>query len=128
MELEGLTIGPIRSVFGLGSQTEIVYDTGDTITRKRPGSTEYGNITLKRGYTATSPLWEWRKEVTDGLITKRDGRVIILDELNNEVTSYCFFGTWPVSWAAPKFRSKPRIAIETFELSVDRLEQNCPKA
>ena len=41
--------------------------TRRTRTRKLPGIEKYSHVMLKRGITGTTALWDWRKEVRDGI-------------------------------------------------------------
>lgn len=68
----------------------------EKIPRKKPGRTTYANIVLERGFTATEELWAWRKAIEAGLVDRRSGSVIILDENGEEADRVDFAGGLPV--------------------------------
>ena len=56
---------------GLGSENEVVEhkvvdSSGHEAVRKIPGRLKWGDITLKRGITASLDLWTWRDEIVQG--------------------------------------------------------------
>ncbi len=65
----------------MASETEIIeFKQGnDKVVRKKPGRTTYSNIVLERGYTSTDTLFRWRKNIEDGMIDRRAGTLIIMD-------------------------------------------------
>ena len=79
LEVAGITpeqktiIGGFKSMSGMTSETEVIeFKQGnDMVVRKKPGRTTYSNIVLERGYTATDDLWQWRKNIEDGVIDRR---------------------------------------------------------
>jgi hypothetical protein len=75
VEIEGVTVAAFQEVGGLEVTTEVVeFQDGDDITtRKRPGRTNYSNLVLKRGYTASDELWEWMSKTIDGTVERKSG-------------------------------------------------------
>ena len=133
LEISGITgdaktiVGGFKTVSGMDSETEIIeFKQGnDRVVRKKPGRTTYANIALERGYTATDDLWEWRKNIEDGMIDRRSGSVIILDQdLETEVARYNFFEGWPCKWNVPELDSdSSAMAVEKIELAVEKVER-----
>ena len=133
LEISGITgdaktiVGGFKAVSGMDSETEIVeFKQGnDKVVRKKPGRTTYANITLERGYTATDDLWQWRKNIEDGLIDRRSGSVIVLDQDGEtEVARYNFYEGWPCKWYVPEMDSdQSGMAIEKVELAVEKVER-----
>ena len=133
LEISGITgdsktiVGGFKSLSGMDSETEIVeFKQGnDKVVRKKPGRTTYANITLERGYTATDDLWQWRKNIEDGLIDRRSGSIIILDQDGEtEVARYNFYEGWPAKWFVPSMDSdKSAMAIEKIEIAVEKVER-----
>ncbi len=133
LEISGITgdsktiVGGFKSMSGLDSETEVIeFKQGnDKVVRKKPGRTTYANITLERGYTATDDLWQWRKNIEDGLIDRRSGSIIILDQDGEtEVARYNFYEAWPCKWYAPDVdATSSNMAIEKIELAVEKVER-----
>jgi phage tail-like protein len=133
LEVTGITqdskiiVGGFKSLSGMDSETEVIeFKQGnDKVVRKKPGRTTYANIVLERGYTATDDLWQWRKNIEDGLIDRRTGAIIILDQdLSTEVARYNFFEAWPCKWFVPDMdATASNMAIEKIELAVEKIER-----
>ena len=133
LEISGITgeaktiVGGFKSVSGMNSETEVIeFKQGnDRVVRKKPGRTTYANITLERGYTATDDLWTWRNNIEKGLIDRRSGSIIILDQdLETEVARYNFYEAFPCKWNVPDMDSdSSAMAIEKIELAVEKVER-----
>jgi phage tail-like protein len=61
VEIDGVDAGHFTGLDGLSIEQEVIeYQNGDDpLTRKRPGRLKYGDITLKRGYVASTVLNDW---------------------------------------------------------------------
>jgi phage tail-like protein len=133
LEITGITknakiiVGGFKSMSGMDSETEVIeFKQGnDKVVRKKPGRTTYANIVLERGYTATDDLWKWRQNIEKGLIDRRAGSVIILDQnLETEVARYNFYEGWPCKWYVPDMDSdSSSMAIEKIEICVEKIER-----
>jgi phage tail-like protein len=133
LEIAGITgdsktiIGGFKSMSGMDSETEIIeFKQGnDMVVRKKPGRTTFANIVLERGYTATDDLWQWRKNIEDGIIDRRSGSIIILDQDGEtEVGRYNFYEGWPCKWFVPDMDSdSSSMAIEKIEIAVEKVER-----
>jgi phage tail-like protein len=126
VEIDGIATAGFQEVVGLDNETAVIeYRVGDERggTRKLPGLTTYSNLVLKRGWTTSTGLWEWRQQVIDGQIDRRNLSVILLDESRQEVTRWNVFNAWPCAWRGPLFHaSKNAVAIEALELSHEGFE------
>ena len=133
LEIENVTgnsktiVGGFKSVAGMDSETEVIeFKQGnDRVVRKKPGRTTYSNITLERGFTATDDLWNWRNNIERGIIDRRSGSIIILNQdLESEVARYNFYEGWPAKWYVPDLDSDSSgMAIEKVDISVERVER-----
>jgi phage tail-like protein len=133
LEISGITgeaktiVGGFKSVSGMDSETEVIeFKQGnDRVVRKKPGRTTYANIVLERGYTATDDLWTWRNNIEKGLIDRRSGSIIVLDQdLETEVARYNFYEAWPAKWYVPEMDSdSSNMAIEKIELATEKIER-----
>src|SRR3954453_11670421 len=100
----------------------IEYREGSDLARRRklPGLFKFGNITLKRGYTQSRDLWEWRKTTLDGATQRRNGAVILLDEARTPALRWEFFEAWISKYEGPALNAKTNeAAIEAIEIAVE---------
>ena len=133
LEIQGIIkdtkiiVGGFKSVSGMDSETEIVeFKQGnDMVVRKKPGRTTYANIVLERGFTATDDLWQWRKNIEDGIIDRRSGTITVLDNDGTSVVAeFNFFEAWPCKWKVPEVDSdQSGMAVEEIELAVEKVER-----
>jgi phage tail-like protein len=126
VDIEGVTQGAFRNVEGLDSETEIFeyQDGDDIILRKRPGRTKYSNVTLKRGYINNTELWDWRKEVIDGKVSRKSGSIILCGDDGEEIMRYNFYEAWPCKWKGFTLDGKgTEVNVEEVELAVEKLEK-----
>jgi phage tail-like protein len=122
LQIDGITKAAFSEVSGLVTETEVVeYREGGDLpntVRKLPGLTKYSNIVLKRGITADTSLWTWRKTVIAGTVQRANGSVILLDASRNPVLRWNFRNAWPCKWEGPTLTAKSSdVAIETLELA-----------
>ncbi|WP_428268824.1 phage tail protein [Haliangium sp.] len=112
-----------RSVSGLKSETEVTdFQEGgqNEFTHRLVGSTKWGNIVLKRGFSKSDALIEWRKSwVEAGGQKKRiNGKIIQLDTQLKPMYEWEFQEGWPCKWEIAEFdASKSELAIETLEIA-----------
>ena len=125
VDIQGMRAG-FSEVGGLSTETTIIeYREGneETRARKLPGQGKFNNITLKRGYTNSKELYEWRKKVIEGKTQRLPGTITLLDESRKPALVWKFFEAWPCKWAGPAMNAKNNdIAIEEMDLAVESLE------
>jgi phage tail-like protein len=91
--------------------------------RKLPGLAKYPSVTLKRGITGRTDLFEWWKAVRDGQIQRRNVTITLLDEQRQPVLRWLLRNAWPVKVEGPWLNaSANEVAIESLELAHDGLE------
>jgi phage tail-like protein len=127
VEIDGVVVGGFTEVSGLTTDTNIIeYREGNEnhgTTRKLPGLIKYSNIVLKRGWTASTALWNWRKNVIDGKTKRASGAIILLDESRAPALRWNFREGWPSKWEGPALNGKTsEVAIETMEIAHEGLE------
>jgi phage tail-like protein len=125
VEIDGVQSAAFSEVSGLESETDVIeYRTGtDLVTRKIPGLTKYGNITLKRGLTKDRDLWNWRLSVVEGQVERKNGAIVLLDASGAEVVRFGFRNGWPCKWEGPALNARGNdVAIETLEIAHEGLE------
>jgi len=126
VEIDGVTQSAFIEVSGLETTTEVeeFRDGSDIVEHRRPGSTAYSNIVLKRGFTDASELWDWRKAVIDGKIERRSGSIIICGDDGSEIMRYNFFEAWPCRWKLSRLSTiDAGTIVEEVELAVEKIER-----
>jgi phage tail-like protein len=126
VELDGIAQASFTECSGLGSTTEVIENRegGDNVTvRKLPGKNSYSDISLKWGLTDSTELWDWRQQIVDGNITRKNGSIVVYDLANStEVARWNFVRAWPTKWEGPSFSAKGNdIAIDTLVLAHEGL-------
>jgi len=123
LEIDGITQAGFSEATIPDTTSDVVeYREGSdpTHSRKLPGLTKYGNITLKWGITNSMEIYEkWRKLVEDGDIKNamKTVAIILLDEMGNDAARWEFFNAWPSKYDAPDLNAKGTdVAVETLEI------------
>jgi phage tail-like protein len=88
-------VANFTSVSGVSSEVEIVDnpyvdERGRVTIAKLPGKPKTPTITLKRGLTGATEMWEWHSHVMNGEVDRRDGSVILMNTVGKEVLRYVF--------------------------------------
>jgi phage tail-like protein len=125
IEVGGAVTGYFTEVSGLGSENEIieqkvVSDKGVEVVMKIPGRLKWGDITLKRGITASMDMWDWRQLVVDGKVkdSRRNGSIVMLDREAKEVVRWNFVNAWPLKISGPSPKSDSNdISIEELTIA-----------
>lgn len=123
IELNGVAAGGFSECTGLDSETDVVeYREGneDITVRKLPGLKKFSNVTLKRGFSTSTDLWDWRKKVMDGTIERKTVSIVLYDERgvtgNGERVRWNLQNAWPSKWVGAELKaSANEIAVETLE-------------
>jgi phage tail-like protein len=89
---------------GFGYEVEVIEKTetkNDTRTIKRPGTTKYQDITLKRTLGPDKKFWNWAKQIRDGTLEYRtNGALQIMDMAGTMLSTWTFTNVWPSKWSA----------------------------
>ena len=116
-----LDLSGFQSVSGLGLETEVIEDP--TTVRKLPGRTKYSNITLKRGYTTDTGLYDWAMAgVGGGDIPLRDLRIDLLTPSAEPIASFNLMSCFPTRWELATDDGDQKQATETVVIACDRVE------
>ncbi len=121
IEIDNLTVGSFSECSGLSSDGDAVdYREGTDIpltVRKLPGLRKYANIMLKRGYTQNTELWDWYTNIVNGIVDRRNGTIILMDEERNDVMRWNIENAWPNKIEGPTFKANGNeVAMESVEL------------
>src|SRR5258708_5516872 len=95
IEIDNTNVASFSEVSGLTAEGDAVdYREGkDALNslRKLPGLRKFGTITLKRGYTKDSVLWDWYAQVLAGdPKARRSGSIVLRDEQHVDVLFFHF--------------------------------------
>ena len=127
VEIDGITQAGFSECTGFGSEVEVIQyrEGGDAATvRRLPGKVNYPDITLKWGITDSSELYDWHASAVKGQIERKNGSIILLDDIGNEKVRWNFFDAWPSKWDGVDFNAKGNdVAIDTLVISCEGLER-----
>lgn len=91
--------------------------------RKFPSNFTFGNIILRHGVTLDFTLREWHNNLLRGVTQRRNGLVILLNEMRIPVLAWKFERGLPVKYTGPTLNAtQSEISIETLEIAHERLE------
>lgn len=121
VEIDGLSVGSFRECTGLaGDGNAVEYREGTDVARtvrKLVGLQTYPNITLKRGYTTNAELWNWYRNIVNGVADRRSGSIVLMNEQRQDVLRWDFENAWIKKIEAPSFNATANeVAVETVEL------------
>ncbi|MEM7335779.1 MAG: phage tail protein [Chloroflexota bacterium] len=126
VEIDGVTVAGFSEASGLNNETDIVeYRNGneDITVRKLPGLKKFTNISLKRGFTDSKDLWNWRKMVLDGKTQRKSGSIVLLNEAREPALRWNFREGWPSKLEGPSLNAKSsEVAIETLEIACEDIQ------
>jgi phage tail-like protein len=122
VEIDDLVVGGFSEVSGLQVEIEVHdYREGglNEYIHKLAGPTRYpSNLTLKRGLMDTDVLGSWLAQVTQGVVQRRNGSIVLLDATGQEAARWNFTAAYPVRWKGPDLQaSSSAVAVETLELA-----------
>jgi phage tail-like protein len=120
IEIESLLVGGFTEMSGLESEVETEeYREGGVnhYVHKLPSQSASPNLVLTHGVTAVSTLWNWYYNVTQGIIQRKSGTIMLLDARSYPVMWWNFFNAYPVKWTGPQFKADSNeVIFESIEL------------
>lgn len=122
IEIDGLLTGGFAQVEGLEAaiETEDRPEGGvNTYVHKVLKRTTFPNIVLSRGLTDSDVLWTWFDRTSKGIIKRKNGTIMLLDQERLPVMWWDFTDAIPVRWAGPSFHAgqDSQVAISRLELA-----------
>jgi phage tail-like protein len=126
VEIDSIQRAEFHECTGFNSSVDVIeHREGGAISPlKLAGPTKYANITLRRGVTDDRELYTWHLEAAAGNVQRKNGSIVVRDRQGKETARWNFFDAWPVRWAGPALNAEGTdVAIEEFELAVERLER-----
>ena len=130
MEIDGIVQAGFSEVTIPDSSNDVVdYREGNDppTTRKLPGLTKYGNVTLKWGITNSLELYEkWRLPVEEGKVAsaRKNMAIILMGDDGTPSARWEFHNAWPTKYDAPDLSAKGNdVAIETLEIAHEGMKR-----
>jgi phage tail-like protein len=127
VEIDGITRAAFQECSGFDSTVDVIEhrEGGENTTlRKLPGMTKYSNIQLKWGMTDDRDLYDWHRSIVQGNIERKNGSIVMLNRLGEEVARWNFVRAWPSKWDGPDLNAEGTdVAIEALELVHEGVER-----
>ena len=127
IEINGIAIAGFSECTGLRIEVDVIEyrEGGDrTTVRKLPGMSKVGDITLKRGITASRELYDWINAIRNGVADRRNGVIVLLDDERKDVVRWHFTDAFPRKLEGPNLDAKGNdVAIESLTLCCESLER-----
>lgn len=126
VEIDGIARAAFSECTGFDSAVEVTeyQEGGDPTKRKIPGRTTYSNIQLKWGMSDDPDLYEWHRKAVRGEIERKNGSIVLLNRMGEEVARWDFVRAWPTKWTGPALNASSNdLAIETIEIVHEGLER-----
>ena len=91
---------------------------------KFPTRVQWTNIVLKKGIGAGTALWDWHYGFVEGKGKRRDGVIMLLNELHVPNNIWYFKRGLPVKYSGPQLNATQNaVAIESIEIAHEGLWQ-----
>ena len=91
---------------------------------KFPTRVSWSNITLKKGLGANTALWDWHYGFVEGRGRRRDGVIILLNDLRVPNNIWYFRRGLPVKYSGPQLNAaQSNVAIESIEIGHEGIYQ-----
>jgi phage tail-like protein len=94
---------------------------------KFPTRMTYSNIILRRGITFAEDLWNWHYDYVSGKGKRRDGLIVLQNDLHIPAKVWVFRRGLPLKWTGPSLNAAQNaVAIEAMEIVHEGLELLSP--
>jgi len=125
--INDVLLGGFSECAGLEGQlkTEDVNEGGNNGTvLKFPTRMQWTPITLKKGLGTSSALWDWQYGFAIGRGRRRDGLVVLMNEIHVPNSIWFFRRGLPTKWTGPSMNAaQSSVAIEALEITHEGLWQ-----
>jgi len=131
VEIQGITATSFSEVSGLETSIDVIdYRAGNSklnTEQKLPGLYKTTDVTLKRGLTQDTSLWNWINSVMNGSLSRTTVVIRLLDQADNPVLLWKLRNAWPCKWSGPVLSAgSSDVAIETLQICHEGLELVTP--
>jgi phage tail-like protein len=122
-----VALGGFSECSGLEMSLEVKdYEEGGNngAVLKFPTRVKWANITLKKGVGAGTALWDWHYGFVEGRGRRRDGLIILLNDLGLPNNIWHFRRGLPIKYTAPALNAaQNNVAIESIEIAHEGVYQ-----
>jgi phage tail-like protein len=127
VEIDGLASAQYMSVEGLGSTMEVVeYRSGADPNHVilLPGVARYGPITLKRGLSEDTELWDWYESNLDAPVERKSMSIVFMDHGHEEKARYNLHECWVSEYHIEPLSASPSdVAVEVIVIQTELIER-----
>ncbi|HEX7793612.1 MAG TPA: phage tail protein [Vicinamibacterales bacterium] len=121
LQIDGIPLGAFSEASGLTAEGDSVdYREGtdrQNNVRKLVGLRKYSNITLKRGYTTDTSLWQWYTSAVNGTPDRRNVTIVLMNESRQPVLRWHAENAWVNKIEGPSFKATGNeVAMESVEI------------
>lgn len=122
VEMDGKEVAAFSDASGFDVSVNMAeYREGNetTTTRKLPGLSKYGNITLKRGVTDDDVLYNWAIDIpSTGKCTRKSISIKLMDEENKASVIWQVINAWPTKYSITEFKGQGNeVLFESLEIA-----------
>ena len=127
VEIEGIASASYVSVEGVHSNMEVVEyrdasDPNNIILLA--GNVRYGPITLRRGLTDNTELWDWYESNLNNPVERKSMSIVFMDHGRNEKARYNCHECWPSEYYIEHLESNPSgVAMEVIVIQTELIER-----
>ena len=115
------------SVSGVVSSSETMefMHGDDRYVMKQPGRASFEDIELKRIYQQVDPFYEWRVQIENGNIQRKNVTIsLMLPDMSTVVRTMTIMDCYPSKWELPPMdASSSEAAVETITLTCSHVTQ-----
>jgi phage tail-like protein len=131
LDIQGMDSVTFAEATGFDNKSEAIEfrdvdKSGKMTIRKTFGAPKWGEITLKRGFTKDTTLWDLRQKVLDGdhVSARKNGTITGRDAAHKPVISFTFENGWVSSWKSGNFSAKANeVAMEEITITHEGLKR-----
>jgi phage tail-like protein len=122
-----VAVGGFSECSGLEMSLEVEeYNEGgrNSHVLKFPTRVKWSNINLKKGVGAGTALWDWHYSFAEGKGNRRDGVIVLLNDLKVPNNIWFFRRGLPVKYSGPTLNAAQNsVAIESLEIAHEGIYQ-----
>jgi len=125
--INDIALGGFTECTGLEMSLEIKdYDEGGNNSGqlKFPTRVKWSNITMKKGVATSTALWDWHYGFVEGRGKRRDGVIMLLNDLGIPYHIWYFKRGLPMKYTGPFMNAgQSNVAIESIEIAHEGIFQ-----
>jgi phage tail-like protein len=131
LEIDGITEAVFREASGIGSTSEVIESRhstkdGKTIVAKSPGNLKWDDLSLKRGFSTDTKLYDWRTLIEQGKVkeARKNGSLTVYASDGTPLAKWSFINAWPSKLSGPSLNATANeVAIEEITIVHEGLKR-----